>query len=357
MAWLSSFFSSGGQSFACLPATALQAIADCCEVDEAAACMSSCIAVGRCQSFQRIVGDAICDIQAARRNDAEGAYSMQPRDLPSDFRSVSIPVQTNEACGLLLVGDVYPHDLRYWWAPQTTCNRQPAFIADIINSSWRQSCRQPSRLCCEIGYRTFFPIVDWQGNNWQGYDWGNRHRSIGRLANSIIGGRRGHPGRGFPCMVFYYSPYSCASFAYVINRIGELQAERAKDSYAIADVLEGQFGDQRCIRQERRCVPGFAHAPILLVELDGPDIRNLPGSRGTRCIARRARDCVSRRLDCPLVEVDVSQKESRNCIFQALLEEYLRMDSAWGLRAEVLNDFKNDQRTRRQDHRSACAVQ
>lgn len=39
-----------------------------------------------------------------------------------------------------------------WYAPATTCNQLPGFLADVVRPGWDNQREFPTRLCCEVSW-------------------------------------------------------------------------------------------------------------------------------------------------------------------------------------------------------------
>lgn len=318
-------------AFSGLPGPALEKLVLFLELDDAVALMLSgqvCAHAAR-----KAVNDGMKCFIKELRYDSRRRHPVLPRPLPTTT------VGRFEVCGLLFLGDMYPHERQYWWRPSTTRNELPSFVADAFDPDWKTAVRRPTTLCCELGYCGFYPVLDVQG--YGGVQELSRFpkssmSQLDRLVHDQIGGRNHHAGRTITCFVFYYSPYSVKSFAYVRNRIGELQALKSQDRYIATEVLEGQVGDQRVMHTERRRIPRFGCAPILLVELDGTTIQSLPASTAHRSVPMTAPRSLACRLQCPFLQLTTDDPARAQNICEAMQAEYCRMDGISQLRACVL---------------------
>eukprot|EP00927_Polykrikos_kofoidii_P077241 TRINITY_DN74200_c0_g1_i1.p1 TRINITY_DN74200_c0_g1~~TRINITY_DN74200_c0_g1_i1.p1 ORF type:complete len:388 (-),score=46.43 TRINITY_DN74200_c0_g1_i1:11-1141(-) len=269
-------------------------------------------------------------LQVALEADEEGHFPVVPRPVPRwGTRKAS-----NSVCGgLLAVGDAYPIDgPAAWYSPNTTCNCFPVFLADELREGWRHEISQPTTLCCELGSQGFFPVIDWKGS--EGLSgFARRRRDITEAALAKHGARRRYRGSHLTAFVFYYSPYSLSSFAYMVNRIGQLQACLDKDIFEHRIVEDGQLGDECWNREEMCRQPRFERCPMVLVEVDGVETREF-AQCSTRQVPVKEAMKLARKMCCPLLRQATAASQPLG-VLAACREAFQHMETVTQLRPHV----------------------
>jgi len=257
-------------------------------------------------------------------DDPEGVFAVTARDLPEK----GTPGGGRLSFSLCLVGSMQGHtQSNRWYHPMTTVNCLPSFAADVIRPDWREEMRRGNctRLCCEVchSYSTppgllqqsikaaFTPILDWRG--------ANRYSDCPSRSFSFA---------SFSAYLFYFSARCRPSFGYAANRLGQLQAERCIDEFSVVDRTRSLgYGLREYDHTVQTRRPSFRHTPLVLVELDCACFCGAVGcgGSGVRSVHLDEAKLLAATIQCRLIQVDESH--SFNCAFDAIVEEFARMDS------------------------------
>lgn len=255
-------------------------------------------------------------------DDPEGVFPVSVRDLPQK----GTPGGGRLSFSLCLVGSMQGSaQSNRWYHPMTTVNCLPSFVADVIRPDWREEMQRGNctRLCCEVSHsyntppgllrpsiKAAFVILDW---------WGARRYSDCPP--------RGFSFAQFSAYLFYFSARCRSSFGYVANRLGQLQAERSTDGFSVVDRTRGVgYGIREYDHTVQIRRPSFRHTPLVLVELDSACFCGAVGcgGSGSRSVHVDEARHLAAKIQCRLIQVDESQRF--NCAFDAIVEEFARMD-------------------------------
>lgn len=255
-------------------------------------------------------------LEEALNGDEEGYFPVAQRAVPSRGTRKVETDHVDFSGGLLAVGDACFDG--QWYSPNTTSNTFPAFLANELNPGWRREEYSATTMVCELGCEGLFPVLDLKGmSGWSRGD-------ITDIALREHGARRSFQGNHLSTFLFYYSPFSLKSFAYMLNRIGQLQRALDRDAFTARSIEEGQLGDE-CWRADmvfRR--PRSDRCPMLVVEIGTEETcktRQVPVAEASRLASK---------LRCPFLRTAAQGKPL--AVLAACRRERERMETITRLR-------------------------